>query len=394
MQANGKNSRGLLAVIHAVGNPLGRSRRTRAWRRSHIHLERDGGRRSRLSGSFTIPAITVVVIAMLMLSCGDGAIEPQPPAPVPTTVTVNPGSAALSIFGETARFTAEVRDQNGQVMAGAAVAWTSSDDAVATVDGSGLVTAAGNGTATITATAGSASGTASVTVAQAPDSVAVAPAEATITALGDTLRLSAEAFDANGRAVADAEFSWESGNASVASVDGSGLVTAAGNGTATITATAGSASGTASVTVAQAPDSVAVAPAEATITALGDTLRLSAEAFDANGRAVADAEFSWGVRQRLGGKRGRFRAGDGGGQRHGNDHGDGGIGFRHGVGDGGAGPRLGGGGAGGGHHHRAGGHAAAERRSVRRERARGGGRGVLLGSPATPRWQAWTAPGW
>ena len=119
------------------------------------------------------------------------------------------------------------------------------------MDGSGLVTAAGNGTATITATAGSASGAASVTVAQAADSVAVSPDEATIAALGDTLRLSAEAFDANGRAVADAEFSWESGDASVATVDGSGLVTAAGNGTATITATVGDIGGESIVTVAQ-----------------------------------------------------------------------------------------------------------------------------------------------
>ena len=39
---------------------------------------------------------------------------------------------------ETARFTAEVRDQNGQVMAGAAVVWASSDASVAAVDASGL----------------------------------------------------------------------------------------------------------------------------------------------------------------------------------------------------------------------------------------------------------------
>ena len=81
-----------------------------------------------------------------------------------TTVTINPGSAALSALGETARFTAEVRDQNGQVMAEAAVAWASSDASIATVDASGVATAAGNGSATITATSGSVSGTAAVTV--------------------------------------------------------------------------------------------------------------------------------------------------------------------------------------------------------------------------------------
>ena len=119
-----------------------------------------------LIAGFKIPAMAVTGIVLLVLSCGDGAVEPPPPppAPVATTVTVNPGSAALGALGETARFTAEVRDQNGQVMAGAAVAWASSDAAVATVDASGVVTAAANGSATITATSGSVSGTAAVTV--------------------------------------------------------------------------------------------------------------------------------------------------------------------------------------------------------------------------------------
>ena len=225
-------------------------------------------------------------------ACGDGTTEPPTP-PQPTTVTVTSATNRMSALGATVQLSAEVRDQNGQVLAGATVAWASDNAPVATVDGSGLVTATGNGTATITASAGGASGEAVVTVLQSPDSVAVLPAEATIGALGDTLRLAAEAFDANGRAVAGAEFSWESSDDAVATVNGSGLVTAASNGTATITASAGGASGDAVMTVMQSPDSVAVLPAEVTIGALGDTLRLAAEAFDANGRAVAGAEFSW-----------------------------------------------------------------------------------------------------
>ena len=234
--------------------------------------------------------------ALWTYACGDGATEPPPPAPDPprpASVAVAPATAELTALGATVQLRAEVRDQNGQAMTGATVTWSSGRAAVATVDGSGLVTAAGNGTATITASAGRASGTATVTVAQSPDSVVVLPAEAAIAALGDTLRLVAEAFDANGRAVAGTAFSWESSDDAVATVDGSGLVTAVGNGTATITATAGSASGAAAVTVMQAPDSVVVSPAEGTIAALGDTLRLAAEAFDANRHAISGVEFSW-----------------------------------------------------------------------------------------------------
>ena len=235
---------------------------------------------------------------MLTLSCGDDGVgptppPPPPPAPVATTVTVDPGSVSFTALGETARFTAEVRDQNGQAMAGAAVAWASSDASVATADASGQVTSAGNGTATITARAGSASGTATVTVAQEVDRIAVSPATATLVAFGDTVRLTAEPMDANGHGVAGVtEFEWSSSDTLVAVVDSVGLVTAVGEGSTTLTVTADGLSGTVVVTVAQSAGSVVVSPSEATI-ALGDTLRLAAEAFDENGHAVAGEAFSW-----------------------------------------------------------------------------------------------------
>ena len=128
--------------------------------------KRRGDGEPRSAGLFTTPAMALAATLVLALSCGDGAVEPapSPPAPVATTVAVNPAAATLTSFEETTRFTAEVRDQNGQVMAGTTVAWASSDASVAAVDASGQVTAAANGAATITATAGSASGTALVTV--------------------------------------------------------------------------------------------------------------------------------------------------------------------------------------------------------------------------------------
>ena len=143
-------------------------------------------------------------------------------------------------------------------MTGATVTWASSAPAVVTVSAAGLVTAVGNGTAAVTAAAGSASGTAVAIVMQSAGSVVVSPAADTV-ALGETLRLVAEAFDENGHAVHGAVFTWSSGDVSVASVDTSGLVTGLAEGTATITATAGSALGTAAVTVTvENPDRVAL----------------------------------------------------------------------------------------------------------------------------------------
>jgi hypothetical protein len=184
-------------------------------------------------------------------ACGDGATEPAPTPdpPRPTTVTVTPASAELTAIGATVQLAAQVRDQNGQAMPVAAVTWSSGATEVATVTAAGLVTAAGNGTATITATAAGASGTATVTVAQEVSAVTITPAADTLLALGDTVRLSAEASDANGHAVEGAVFAWASADTLVAVVDSAGLVTAAGNGTATIAASVGEASGSAVVTV-------------------------------------------------------------------------------------------------------------------------------------------------
>ena len=191
------------------------------------------------------------------LACGDGDTEPPPPDPPrPTTVTVTPATADLTALGATVQLRAQVLDQYGQVMAGAAVTWSSGDASVAAVDGSGLVTAAANGAATITATAGSASGTAAVTVMQSAGSVVVSPAVATI-GPGDTVRLTAEAFDGNGYLVAGAEFSWSSSDVSVTTVDASGLVRGVGEGTATITASAGEVHGTSEITVTN-PDRAAL----------------------------------------------------------------------------------------------------------------------------------------
>ena len=248
----------------------------------------------RTAARTTFVAITVLFVPAWACACGDGSVEPPPPDPPrPTTVTVSPATARLVSLGATVQLSADVRDQNGDAMTGATVTWSSSDAAVATVDGSGLVTAVDDGTTTITATAGSVAGTAAVTVAQVPAEVVVEPAAHTLVAFGDTIRLSAEARDANGNAVATAEFAWSSSDTLVATVDASGLVTAAGNGAAMVTATAGSASGTAAVTVEQVPSEVVVEPAAHTLVALGDTIRLSAEALDANATVVATAEFTW-----------------------------------------------------------------------------------------------------
>ncbi|MDE2878622.1 Ig-like domain-containing protein [Candidatus Palauibacter soopunensis] len=206
---------------------------------------------------------------------------------------MTPATASLVAFGDTLRLTAAVLDQNGRPMAGAAVAWSSGNGAVATVDASGLVTGVAAGEVEITATSSGVTGSAALTVVDpAPTTVAVAPDTAALTALGQTAQLSAEVRDQAGRAMDGVPVSWSSADTVVAAVDSVGLVTAVGGGTTTVAATAGDASGEAAVTVMQSASSVAVTPSAATV-GPGDTLRLVAEAFDENGHAVAGAVFDW-----------------------------------------------------------------------------------------------------
>lgn len=229
-------------------------------------------------------------------ACGDGATELSPVASDPpraTKVSVTPATAEMTALGATVQLAADVRDQNGNAMAGAAVSWSSGAAAVATVSAAGLVTAAGNGTATITATAGSASGTATVTVAQEVGAVAVTPAADTVVA-GDTLRLAAQVADANGHEVAGTEVEWASSDAMVAVVDSAGLVTGIGAGEAEVTATAEGVTGRTALTiVAPVPTVVAVTPDTAALTALGQNAQLAAEVRDQIGRVMEGVRVSW-----------------------------------------------------------------------------------------------------
>lgn len=79
-------------------------------------------------------------------------------------------------------------------------------------------------------------------------SVQLTPSDASLVA-GDTLRFRAVALDGSGAEV-EADFEWSSSDAAVATVDGTGLATAVGEGRVTITARTTNATGRAALTVA------------------------------------------------------------------------------------------------------------------------------------------------
>jgi uncharacterized protein YjdB len=176
---------------------------------------------------------------------------PPPPVSV-ASVTVAPATANVN-ESKTVQLTATLKDASGNVLTGRTVTWSSSSTTVATVSSSGLVTGKVAGTATITATSESQSGTAAITVVRVPvASVTVSPATGSVQA-GSTYQLTATPKDASGTALTGRAVSWSSGNTSVATVNGSGLVTGVVAGSATITATSEGQSGTSAITVTAQP---------------------------------------------------------------------------------------------------------------------------------------------
>src|SRR5207302_1361340 len=220
----------------------------------------------------------------------DTAVVTVTVAPV-SAVSVAP-TAATILMGATTQLQATTTDSLGNVLTGRTVTWASNNSAV-TVGGNGLATGAGSGSATITATSEGKSGTATITVTNVPvATVTVAPTSANLQT-GQTVQLTATARDASGNVLSGRVITWSSSNASVASVNGSGLVTGAGAGSATITATSEGQSGTSSVTVTFVPvASVTVNPASASVQ-VGQTVQLTATPRDANGNTLTGRTVTW-----------------------------------------------------------------------------------------------------
>jgi len=156
------------------------------------------------------------------------------------TVTVTPNAPAVKV-GATATLVATVKDDQGNVLTGRAVAWSSSAPAIATVDGaSGVVTGVAAGTTTITATSEGKTGSTTATVStavNAVDQILLAPVLDTIEAFSSEM-IGRVLKDANGNVLTGRSIQWTSSNPAVAAIDPTtGMLTGVDRGTVTVTAT-------------------------------------------------------------------------------------------------------------------------------------------------------------
>lgn len=154
------------------------------------------------------------------------------------SVTLNKEDYTFNSIGNTIYLTATVLPSDAT---NKEIDWSSDNEAVATVDQYGKVTANGNGTATITVITKDQSKTATcaITVAQLMTGITLSSTSLTlIEGEEQTLIATVNPDNANDKSV-----TWNSSDESVATVDASGKVTAISKGRATITALANDSSG-------------------------------------------------------------------------------------------------------------------------------------------------------
>ncbi len=174
----------------------------------------------------------------------------------------------------------------------AKVTWDSSDDTVAAVNSSGVVTAKGVGVCEITATAGGKSDKCTVSVGERTVETVSLNYNKKSMYVGDVFALNAEVLPED---AVDSKVTWDSSDYTVAAVNSSGVVTAKGIGSCTITAKAGGVTDSCKVTVTReevSVDSVSLSMVTDTMMVMyvGDTLVLSATVSPSN---ADDASLSW-----------------------------------------------------------------------------------------------------
>jgi trimeric autotransporter adhesin len=193
----------------------------------------------------TLTRFAVCTAAAAGLSCGDGESDLGGPGRV-ATLAVTPGSARLEP-GQTLQLHLEAYDLEGAALQGESSTWRTSDDGVATVSSSGLVTAVDVGAAGITALVEERSVTARITVGATIASVEITP-ESPALSVGRSVQLMATARGPGGTVLPSQIFEWRSSDTRVAPVN-VGKVRGIRPGVATIVATTEGKSDTTTVTV-------------------------------------------------------------------------------------------------------------------------------------------------
>lgn len=176
------------------------------------------------------------------------------------SIALAPNNFQVSV-NASVRLVGTAFDKNGNSIGTKTIRYSSTNNAVATVTGDGLVIGVSPGQAIIAGEADGARGEANVTVVpEIPDNIQVQPAPVTLRR-GNVRQFTATPRNAAGTPITGLSITWQSSNSAIASVSPTGEVTAIAPGNVVIAATANQISGSSSVTVTEIPiGSISLAP--------------------------------------------------------------------------------------------------------------------------------------
>ena len=164
------------------------------------------------------------------------------------SVSITPSVVTL-LTAATQQLAATARSENGTLLAGRSVTWTTGAPNVVSVSATGLVTALTPGVGLILGTVDGVTATSTVTVrVPAVASVLLSPTDPSI-AVAASVQLTAATRDAGGAVLTGRTATWSSSDESIAFVSSSGLVVGFKIGTARITVTSEGVSASTVVTV-------------------------------------------------------------------------------------------------------------------------------------------------
>ena len=209
-------------------------------------------------------------------------------------VEVTPAETTM-VVGSSIKLAAIARDDKGAAIAQTPM-WAATPFDIARVDSTGMLTAIHPGEVQVFAVVGGRPGRATVRVTQRPPARLVIDAtEGSATVVGGTLQLDVAGATSANDAVRVPAPRWRSRTPAIAEVSANGLVTAKAPGRATIVAEAGALSATTEIVVRANPVRTLRVDAVPRPARVGDVVRLSAQARDARGSAVANLPVRWSV---------------------------------------------------------------------------------------------------
>lgn len=227
----------------------------------------------------------LTAFAMIAVSCNDDETKDDAEIAV-TEVKVTPAAVSV-IAGTTTTLKAEVLPENAT---NKAVKWTSRDEAVATVDQAGVVTAVAEGDVRIYVTCGKVNAYATVTVTAAPirvEKITLSKTELPLF-VGATEKLTFTIDPAN---ATDQTTAWTTSNEKVATIADDGTVTAVAEGTADITLTIDEKTATCKVTVSVPEMESVSTPYLKDLT--GNTVQMTAAGFKAGDKISLEDFFGY-----------------------------------------------------------------------------------------------------